>query len=185
MRPQKVEHQQLMEGLMSVLRSKGLEGASLMDLSEATGLKKASLYHRFPGGKKEMVDEVLKYVGGWNKEHILNVLTNAQLAPKKRLSLVLSNINSLYNDGESICILRALSTDSSLPIFAIQIEESFKLWIDGFTQLGLDLGMQKREAQKAAQEVLVRIQGSLILSKGLNDLSPFQENLIAIKKIYQ
>jgi len=54
MRPKKVLDETILKGLAEVFRSKGYEGASLKDLSEATGLKKASLYHRFPNGKSEM-----------------------------------------------------------------------------------------------------------------------------------
>ena len=48
MRPQKVQDTEMLQGLMAVLRSRGYDGASLKELSDSTGLKKASLYHRFP-----------------------------------------------------------------------------------------------------------------------------------------
>ena len=48
-RPQSVQDQDLMQRLSCVFRDVGYDGASLSILSEATGLKKASLYHRFPG----------------------------------------------------------------------------------------------------------------------------------------
>lgn len=185
MRPQKVDHQHLMEGLMSVLRTKGFEGASLMDLSEATGLKKASLYHRFPGGKKEITEAVLDYVKAWNQVNILEVLIDKKLSPKKRLELAIANINVLYDNGKSTCILKAMTTEVSLPLFGAQIEESFQLWIDGFSTVGTDLGFNKKKAQELAQEVIIRVQGALILSKGMNDTSPFQESLAHIEKMYQ
>lgn len=184
MRPQKVDDQQLIAGLMAVLRAKGFDGASLNDLSEATGLKKASLYHRFPGGKKEITEAVLKYVQQWNQAHIYDVLVDDKLTPENRLDSVLLSIRQLYNDGDSICILRAMSTDTGIPLFGIQIKESFQMWLDGFTALGMALGHHKKKSQQMAREVLIRIQGALILSKGLDDLSPFQESLSGIKKMY-
>lgn len=185
MRPQKVDHQHLMEGLMSVLREKGFEGSSLMDLSAATGLKKASLYHRFPGGKKEIAEAVLNYVKAWNEVNILGVLANKKLSPKKRLDMAIDNINLLYDQGKSTCILRAMTTEASLPIFGNQIEESFQLWIDGFTILAIDLGSSKKKGHQLAQEVIIRVQGALILSKGMNDITPFRESMDYIKKMYQ
>jgi len=32
--------------------------------------------------------------------------------------------------------------------------------------------------------VLIRIQGSLVVAKGLKDLTPFQQTLISIKQMY-
>lgn len=185
MRPQKVDHQHLMEGLMSVLRAKGFEGASLIDLSEATGLKKASLYHRFPGGKKEIAGAVLDYVKTWNEVNIFEVLTDKKLSTGKRLGLAIDNINALYDQGKSTCILKAMTTEESLPIFGAQIEESFQLWIDGFSALGVGFGFRKKKAHRLAQEVIIRVQGALILSKGMNDITPFHESLVHIKRMYK
>ena len=55
----KVHDEKLIERLTSVFRIYGYEGASLSRIAEATGLQRASLYHRFPGGKEEMAEAVL------------------------------------------------------------------------------------------------------------------------------
>ncbi len=70
----KIEHEELVEKLFEVFRESGYEGASLMQLSEATGLKKPSLYHRFPGGKEEMVEIVLDYADKYMREQVIKVL---------------------------------------------------------------------------------------------------------------
>lgn len=169
---------------MTVLRAKGFEGTSMSDLSEATGLKKASLYHRFPGGKKEMVEAVMSYTRDWGQSHIFAILTNNEKTPKERITEVLENIRNLYDGGKSICILRSLTTDSSLPLFGPLIEESFALWIKAFSQLGIDTGLEEAQAQKLATESLIKIQGSLILAKAMDNNSVFQQSLSDIKKQY-
>ena len=184
MRPQKVDDQQLMTGLLEVIRAKGFEGASMNDLAEATGLKKASLYHRFPGGKQEITEAVLNYAGDWGKQHILGVLTDQSATPEARLILVLKNIRALYREGEAICVLRSLTMDPSLPLFATQLENSFNAWITGFTQLGLDLGFTKSKAAQMAKQTVVLVQGSLVLTKALGDLSLFQQSLKQIEQQY-
>ncbi len=169
---------------MAVLRAKGFDGASMNDLSEATGLKKASLYHRFPGGKKEIAEAVLAYTGDWSEINIQQVLTDQSQTPLQRLQQAIANIRALYDDGQAICILRALTMDSSLPLFGNLIEERFQVWIDAFAQLGRDFGFADEKAKKLALETLIRVQGSLVLSKGLGTVEPFQQNLIEIERIY-
>lgn len=169
---------------MSVLRAKGFDGASMNDLSEATGLKKASLYHRFPGGKKEIAEAVLAYTGDWSEVNIYQVLVDQTKPPLERLQAAIANIRGLYEEGKAICILRALTMDSSLPLFGNLIEERFQLWIDAFALLGKDFGFTDERAQKLALETLIRVQGSLVLSKGLGSTEPFQQNLIEIERIY-
>ena len=48
-----IDQEQLIEIITEVFIDKGSEGATLTELSRATGLKKASLYYHYPGGKKE------------------------------------------------------------------------------------------------------------------------------------
>ncbi len=184
MRPQKVENKELMEGLISVIRAKGYDGASLNDLSASSGLKKASLYHRFPGGKKEITEMVLAYVATWVENNITTPLTNSNVKPEDRLTTALKNINTLYDQGNSICLFRALTMETGMELFGKQVADGLKKWIAAFRELGIDFGYNTAEADKMAQEVLVKIQGSLIIAKGLGTVKPFQESMAAIEKMY-
>ena len=184
MRPPKVQEEDLLAGLLVVLRAKGYDGASLNDLAESTGLKKASLYHRFPGGKKEITEVVLKSVSTWIEEHIHKTLIDSNQSVSKRLKRVLSQIREFYANGESICILRSLSMDTGLEIFGSHIQSSMQVWIDGFTQLGKDAGMTTKTAELKAQDVLIKIQGSLVVSKGLGTTKPFLQVLKEIEQNY-
>jgi AcrR family transcriptional regulator len=184
MRPQKVEDQALLSGLMTVLSAKGYDGASLNELAEASGLQKASLYHRFPAGKKEITSAVLNYVNDWVKKNIYALLTNSSLSPSERLKTAIKNINELYNNGNSICILRALSMDTGVEIFGEQIKESMLLWVKGFTALGEDCGFTKDIAREKAYQVLINIQGSLIVSKSLGSNSWYKAALKNIETMY-
>jgi TetR/AcrR family transcriptional regulator, lmrAB and yxaGH operons repressor len=58
-RTQSISEADLIGRLSLVFRDRGYEGAALADLASAAGLKKASLYHRFPGGKQQMAEEVM------------------------------------------------------------------------------------------------------------------------------
>jgi len=95
MRPQKVTNQNLIEGLMSVIQSKGYNGSSLNDLANSTGLQKASLYHRFPKGKKEITSAVLTYVEQWVDINIVELLSDKERNPNEKLKIVIENIESV------------------------------------------------------------------------------------------
>jgi AcrR family transcriptional regulator len=156
MRPQKVEDQPLLDGLMAVLRAKGYDGSSLNELASASGLQKASLYHRFPGGKKELTLAVLLYVKEGITKYIYELLTDQSIPPPERLRGVIRNIHSLYNNGKESCILKALSMDSGVELFGEQIKESMQLWIKAFTALG----------------------------KGIQSTAPFVSAIESIEKLY-
>ncbi len=184
MRPQKVTDQNLIEGLMSVIQSKGYDGSSLNDLANSTGLQKASLYHRFPKGKKEITSAVLTYVEQWVDINIVELLSDKEQKPNERLKIVIENIDNLYEGGEKICVLRALTMDNNLDLFGEQLKNIMTNWIIGFTNLGISFGLSEKEAKSKAEQTLILVQGSLIVSKAMSTLKPFQKTLISIKNMY-
>lgn len=183
MADQKITDEQLLKGLSDTFRRVGYDGASLSRLAEATGLKKASLYHRFPGGKKEMAQAVLQHTSEWIKANIVDLLGTKE-DPVQRLDKVLSNINKLYSGGKDACILRALSQGEGLELFQVQIKSSFYDWIKGFSKLASDFGIPESETEKIAEDVLIKIQGSLVLSVGSNNPGIFKRTLKEIKEMF-
>jgi len=170
---------------MSVLRKKGYEGSSLVELAESAGLKKASLYHRFPGGKREITEAVLTFADDWVKSNIYDLLTNKSIKVEVRLDMVIKTIaEDLYDNGHEMCLLRALSMDSGSGLFGDKIKNSMAMWINAFTQLGRDFEFDNEIASSKAVQALVNIQGGLVVSESLGSTSPFQSILLTIKKLY-
>lgn len=184
MRPQKVEDQQLLTGLMTVLRTKGYSGASLNELASESGLQKASLYYRYPGGKQDIGLAVLSFVNTWLIKNVHGELMNSNKSTKDRLATALNNICELYSGGETSCILRALSIGEGLNLFAEELKSSMNLLLDAFAKLGLDVGMGESLAKEAAMQVLIQIQGSLVVARAMDDTEPFTNTLANIHKMY-
>ena len=83
-RPKAVDDPALIARLTGVFRADGYDGASLTALAGAAGLKKASLYHRFPGGKAQMAQEALADAFDWFAAHVIAPLDRPG-APADRL----------------------------------------------------------------------------------------------------
>jgi AcrR family transcriptional regulator len=177
----KVSDDELMTGFLEVFRKRGYEGASLEELASASGLKKSSLYHRFPGGKKQMAEEVLRFTSGWVATNITCILKGAG-DPRQRLTLALININEFYEGGKRACVLRSLSMSTGLNLFSQPISSAFENLIVGFTKLAEDFGHTPKNATKLAEDTVIRIQGGLIVSKGTGNLKIFKRTLTDIEK---
>ncbi len=174
----------MIAGLTKVFRDKGYEGASLNDLADVTGLKKASLYHRFPNGKQEMAESVLNTVDQWVDDNIFLPLMDENQPAKMRLTEALKNIGILYNGGESTCVLRAFSMHSGLSLFEQQIKSGMEKWISAFNALGISLRLTPTQSQQDAVQTLIELQGSLIVTRGLADTNIFESTLKNIEKRY-
>ena len=184
MRPQKILDTDMIAGLTKVFRDKGYEGASLNDLAEVTGLKKASLYHRFPNGKQEMAECVLNTIDQWVDNHIFFPLMDENKPAKLRVKDALKNIEILYDNGKETCVLRAFSMHGGLSLFEQQIKSGMDKWISAFNALGISLKLTSTQSQQNAIQTLIELQGSLIVTKGLADTNIFKNTLKNIEKRY-
>ena len=184
MRPQKISDHQLTEKMLEVLRSRGYDGSSLNELALVGGLKKASLYHRYPGGKEELVQSVLMHYNTLVSANVLEVVSKKKKT-KKRIKSAFNNIKEIYVDGQSNCLYRALTMESGLDLYGPEIAEQCKKWVQAFEALGRSLGFKKKKAKKLAMEGLIKIQGALVVSRIFNDIQLFQDTVDELQQVYR
>ncbi len=174
--------EQLILQLLELFRRYGYEGATLSKISQFTGLGKASLYHHFPGGKEDMVNAVLEYLENWLERKILKPM-RAQNNPSDRLSEMCEQVNELYQEGEQSCIFSVLLLGEARGLFQEKIKNSLKLWIEAISEVLVAAGIEEKIAREQAEDAIAKIQGTLILARGLDDLEPFQRTLRQIKEL--
>lgn len=177
MRIQKVDPENVEQKLFETFSKLGYDGASMEILAQATGLKKASLYHRFPNGKKEMALHVLVFVEQWIRENIVLIATDQKLKALTRLRKIVASINDLYGGGANNCLLRSLSVGTDADAFKENIQRCFDLLVAGFAAISVDLGNSAAVAKEKARNINLLLQGSLLMSGASGDLSYFKNTL--------
>ena len=171
----------LIRSLLSIFREYGYEGASLSKISERTGLGKASLYHHFPNGKQQMAQEVLSYLEQWREDHIfIHLQSNA--SPIERLEALTYSLKQVYENGHVACILAVLTLSEAHQIFLPQIQPVFTRLIESISVVLQDAGISEEQAFERAQDTVIRIQGSLILSRALQSPKPFLQLMDKLPK---
>lgn len=154
--------------LLRLFRQYGYDGATLSKISEATGLGKASLYHHFPGGKDEMVEAVLDYLERWLEQNILQMLNSSGDA-LSRLQRMCDRLSELYEGGQQPCLFAILLLGSARDVFHDKVKALFRVWIDAIAAVLIESGMDEKLAQQRGEDAVIAIQGSLILSQGLDN----------------
>lgn len=162
--------------LMAVFQEYGYEGASITRFSEATGLKRASLYHYFPNGKEEMADAVLEYVTQALKENLLAPLRGDR-SPRDRIEAMNQNVDAFYQQGQQDCLLALLSLGEAHELFQERVQQALNLWIDSVADVLVEAGITPMTARQRAEEAIALIQGALVLTRGLNNTAIFERIL--------
>ena len=177
----KVNEDELLDRLSEVFRTYGYDGASLSLISKATGLQRASLYHRFPGGKEEMARAVLKRAQEWLATHVLAPLSAAG-KPADRIQKMAKGIHEFYEGGRRSCLLDTLSLGAEDAIKK-HIRRGIAAWVEALANVAREAGAPKVKAYQRAQDAIGRIQGSLVIARVLHDRGPFERTLAKLPDI--
>jgi AcrR family transcriptional regulator len=178
MRPVKVANKRALARLADVFREKGYEGASYKDLMAATGLVKASLYHRFPGGKEELVDAIQSEVDRQFSEWVLRPAREEGL-PERRARQMARRLAEFYASGKRGCLLDTLTLASN-PGTLGHAKCSMESWIASFVRVGRDAGLPPALARRRAEDAVAAIEGGLIVSRVMNNRRPFLRALATL-----
>jgi AcrR family transcriptional regulator len=162
--------------LMDLFRDKGFDGASLSDISESTGLGKSSLYHHFPNGKQEMAFQVLAHLEEQLEQGLFEPMRSTE-APAKKLNRMLDVIDSFYDGGKKACLLERLSASVDASRFRRPLGRAFGTWIDAVEALGVESGLPPAVARRRAEDLVVRIEGALVVCAGTGNTSVFARTI--------
>lgn len=177
-RPETQSREQLIEALEEVFLRDGYEGASMARLAEAAGLAKAALYHRFPEGKAEMAEAVL--LAG--RRHLLDGVVAPLLAPgdpRARLEAMCATLDLAYRGGTKSCVADIFSIKGTPPALRAGLKVGMRAWIEAVARVLVDAGLPEPIADSRALEAVTRIEGALVVSRALEDTSPFK-TLLAV-----
>jgi TetR/AcrR family transcriptional regulator, lmrAB and yxaGH operons repressor len=165
-----------LEIALDLFRMYGFEGVSLKMLSDETGLEKASLYYRYPAGKDQIVTTVAESVAAWFESNIFELLDGTG-TPRARISLVAKRLEEFYSSDSKASILDVLSIQSGPEELRIVLRKMTQAWIDAFTKIATENGLDGVDARSRAEEALIRIEGSLIFARTVGSGAAFAHTL--------
>ena len=174
--------EEIITKLIPIFRHYGYEGATVSRLSEATGLKKASLYHHFQGGKEQMAQAVLEYIGNWIERNIFAPLESDKPA-RDRIVAMCQGIDKFYQSGQAPCLLAVMSLGEADNLFHQQLEQSLKRWLNKLSEVVEETGVEPKQARLRAENAIMIIQGALVLVRVTKDTQPFTRAIALLPKI--
>ncbi|MFC0242257.1 TetR/AcrR family transcriptional regulator [Rhodopseudomonas telluris] len=166
--------------LGEVFRAHGYEGASLALITEATGLGKGSLYHFFPGGKKQMAQEVLAEIDGWFETNIFAPLREPD-DPRAAIEAMLAGVDAYFRSGARVCLVGVIALGHARDDFAAPVNDYFARWQDALAAALRRGGLSAAVARRRAEDAVLSIQGALVLARARDDAKVFTRALAELK----
>ncbi|NRA29595.1 MAG: TetR/AcrR family transcriptional regulator [Parvularculaceae bacterium] len=172
-RPVKLTDDVLLTRTLSVFRETGYAGASLSKLSEATGLKRASLYHRFPGGKEELATETVAALKRWVDAQLISALQRPG-PPQERLEAAAHAFALLYDHGRDASLINLFGSPSTTPPKLIEATQSLlSSIVAALSNLLEEAGVASDVARARSMKAMATLEGAVVLARTFRDSAPF------------
>ena len=170
---QKFADDKLLGTITDLFRNHGYDGTSLSRIMKATGLVKASLYHRFRGGKEEMAATAMDRVAGEFASNLLAPL-NESGDPAERLRETGERLRKFYGSGKKPCLLDTLTLNRESPFVKARAKAALEFWIDSFARFAAESsGLSPVLAIERAQDAVSALEGGLVIARVSGNRAPF------------
>jgi AcrR family transcriptional regulator len=171
-----VTEDDLLERTTALFLEHGFAGTSLSQIASATGLEKASLYYRYPGGKEEIALAVASRIGGWLEEFIVQPL-DQEGDPDAQVREAARHLRRLYADGTKWCGLEMLSIQGAGEKMAAALKGALAAWVGAFAAVARRSGKTPAAARHRAELAVAQIEGALVLARVMQSPKVFQRVL--------
>lgn len=163
-----------------LMQEKGIEAMSLSDVIEHANAPRGSIYHHFPGGKAELVEEAITIAG-----NAIGEVISSSDDPKILLERTrdFSRERLLASNFEAGCPIAAATLDGSdSPAARNAASKAFTLWQQRIAEVLILSGRPADEANAEATLTISAIEGSILLCRAQRSTLPLEttiESLIA------
>jgi len=164
--------EEVIEQLTDVFREHGYTGTTLSMLSEATGLVKASLYHYFPRGKKDMGLAVLEQVGDRFLQEVIEPI-DLDGNISEQLELMSLHLIKFYKDGRVACLLEVFSLGQARELFQDIIKKRIERLTNVIASLLQKAGFDSEQSRQRAIDAIVQVEGALVVARASGDRQVF------------
>jgi AcrR family transcriptional regulator len=156
-----------------LLREKGLTGTSFGDVIDHSGAPRGSIYHHFPDGKAQLVEEAVQYAGEYVADSIestdpIEALRGFTAAWRKTLE---------RSDFRAGCPVVAVAVEAhhESPDLAAAAAGAFARWQEAMKTLLEGVGVEPVRARRLAAITVAAIEGAVVVCRAQRDMTPLED----------
>ncbi len=171
-----LHREKIVQATVRLYREKGYANTGLNEILKLSGAPKGSLYHYFPGGKEELSVEAIATAG----EVVANTLSDLAKKADSPRAFVAAYCQLLagwmegsrFKSGCPIATTVLECVPQSVAITGIS-QKVFKRWTNIVAEVFQASGYSQSNAGEKAEQVIVMIEGALLLSRVKQSSTPF------------
>lgn len=168
--------QGMIESAAVLTRERGVEATSLTDILAASGAPRGSIYHHFPGGKAQLIEEATEYAGDVITHALSKALENDDpVAGLQRFAARWRSILTGSDFRAGCTIVAAAVEGNSNPAARRAAASAFFNWQTELAATLRRCGVHEGRSASLATVVVAAVEGGIILARAEGSIKPFEQ----------
>ncbi|MEU6251466.1 TetR/AcrR family transcriptional regulator [Streptomyces sp. NPDC047043] len=178
MSPRKSDSRERMVlGAAALLGEYGVGATSVDRVLAHTGAPRGSVYHHFPGGRAQLIDEAVALAGDYIAD-LIDAATRADDVTEAIDAFFdLWRDRLVESDFRAGCpiVAVAVETNDDAPHLARSAAEVFARWRDALAGLFLRNGLPEARSRRLAAFVIAAVEGAVIMCRAEHSTAPLDD----------
>jgi AcrR family transcriptional regulator len=167
--------ERMIQSAALLFRERGVEGTSFSDVLAHSGAPRGSIYHHFPGGKAELIEEATRYAGDFIAGGLAAALEQKDPAAALRRFAEVWGAGLRDSDFAAGCPVVAVALDSELtPAAREAAGAAFERWEELLADSFEQHGTTPERARSLATLAVASIEGAVVLSRAQHSTEPLE-----------
>jgi AcrR family transcriptional regulator len=162
----------MVEAAASLLARRGVQATSFGEVLKMTGGSRGSLYHHFPGGKAQLVQEAVALL----RDRAFEPMDEYAGASAERVTRAFLDLWRSFIDGFELqggCVMFTVTVTTDSPDVIAQTAAAFAAWRTRLATLLRQGGLQEQQATAFAATLIAAAEGALVIARAERSMEPF------------
>lgn len=177
--------QRMVESAALLMRERGVEATSFSEVLSRSGAPRGSIYHHFPAGKAQLIEEATRYAGEFVAAGLAAALADDDPAAAVRVFV------STWRQ-----VLRSSDFAAGCPVVAATLEgertprardmagAAFARWQDLLASAIEDHGPSPERARALATLAIAAIEGAIVLARAQRSSTPLERVSEELERLF-
>jgi AcrR family transcriptional regulator len=167
--------ERMIQSAALLFREHGVEGTSFSDVLDHSGAPRGSIYHHFPGGKAELVEETTRYAGDFIAGGLAAALERKDPAAALRSFANVWRKGLRESDYQAGCTIVAATLGSDpTPAVRDAAAAAFARWEELLTTAFERRGVERERARSLATLAIAAIEGAVVVARAQRSTAPLE-----------
>ena len=176
----------MIRSALLLMGEQGIDATSFSQVLEHSQAPRGSIYHHFPGGKSQLVEEATRYAGERVARRLDRVLEQSD-SPTAGLDALADMTRRLLLDSDFTAgcpVLAATLEGNSAPGARRAAREAFQRWEEVHAEILRRAGVPDARARSLATIAISAIEGAIILARAEHSDAPLERVVDELQNLF-